>query len=264
MCSQRTSFKVLALLARGKRRANGKPAGQTVDVSIMERYGFAPCVSRRISDIILSHSMLNLMEGIIPEYSRKGVIRGPSGSSITGIVPTNAYPTSVPSAYVVIGANGESLYVRLMAAIGRTDLTGPDFAGNHKRVARRAELDDAIATWTRQHTPDEVCAAMDAAGVPVGRIMNVRDIMENEHVRARGMVERVRVLAAPRRGSDGDDEGWELDVPRVAPILECDARTRWAGPDLGQHNDEVLQGILGLSEAEISALKARGIISFEK
>ena len=201
------------------------------------------------------------MEGIIPEYSRKGIVRGPSGSSITGIVPTNAYPTSVPSSYVVIGANGETLYERLMITIGRPDLTGPEYAGNHKRVARRDEIEDAISTWTAQRTPKEVCDAMNAVGVPAGRIMNVKDIMENEHVQARGMVERVHV---PRKGSNGEDEGWELDVPRLAPILECDTRARWAGPDLGQHNDEVLRGILGLSEANISALKARGAIAFEK
>lgn len=200
------------------------------------------------------------MEGIIPEYSRKGVIRGPSGSSITGIVPTNAYPTSVSSAFVVIGANGETLYERLMETIGRPDLVGPDYAGNHKRVPRQALIEEAISAWTSQRSPAEVCDAMNAAGVPVGRIMNVKDIMENEHVQARGMVERVHV---PKKGKNGEDEGWDLDVPRVAPILECDARTRWAGPDLGQHNEEVLQGILGLSEADISALKARGVIAFE-
>ncbi|KAI5122328.1 hypothetical protein M0805_002495 [Coniferiporia weirii] len=229
---------VLALLSKNKRKSNGKNGGQTVDVSIME-------------------SIMNLMEGVAPEYSRKGVIRGPSGSSVTGIVPTNAYPTSLPSAYVVIGANGESIYERLMNAIGRPDLTGPAYAGNHMRVPRQAEIEDAISAWTLQHTPEEVCAAMNEARVPVGRIMNIKDIMENEHVRERGMIERVHV---PMKGKSGADEGWDLDVHRVAPIMECDIQTRWAGPDLGQHNEEVLHGILGLSKSDMTKLRAQGII----
>ncbi|EJD08168.1 CoA-transferase family III [Fomitiporia mediterranea MF3/22] len=233
---------VLALLSRGKRKSNGKIGGQTVDVSIME-------------------SILNMTEGIIPEYSRKGVIRGPSGSCITGIVPTNAYPTSVPFSYILIGANGESIYERFMNAIGRPDLIGPDYAGNHKRVPRQAELDGAISEWTRQRTSEEIVKIMNDANVPVGRVLNVKEIMENEHIRERGMIERIHV---PFRNTKGeatvDDAGWELDVNRVTPRLECDMPTRWAGPDLGQHNEEVLGGILGLSQSDMSGLRVRGVI----
>ena len=207
--------------------------------------------------------MMNLMEGIIPEYSRKGVIRGPSGSSITGIVPTNAYPSSIPSAYVVIGANVETMYERLMTAIGRPDLLGPDYAGNHNRVKRRAEVEDAISSWTSKRTPEEICKVMDEARVPAGRIMNVKDVVENQHVRERGMIERIHVPFRKGQqvsGANKGDTGWELDVPRLGPILECDASTRWAGPDLGQHNDEVLREVLGLSRSEVSRLKALGVV----
>ncbi|KAL5512589.1 hypothetical protein ACEPAG_3242 [Sanghuangporus baumii] len=240
---------VLALLSRDKRRSNGRRGGQTIDVSIIE-------------------SMMNMMEGIVPEYSRKGVIRGPSGSSITGIVPTNAYPTSVPSAYVLIGANGESIYERFMTAIGRPDLIGPDYLGNHNRVPRRQEIENAIIGWTSKRTPEEVVKAMVDANVPVGRVMNVKDIMENEHVRERGMIERVRVPY--RNASEGkpteeseSSAGWDLDVHRVIPLMESDIPTRWAGPDLGQHNDEVLGGILGLSKSDLDELKVRGVIGNE-
>lgn len=205
-----------------------------------------------------NYSMLNLMEGIIPEYSRKGIIRGPSGSSVTGIVPTNAYPTSEPSAYVVIGANGDSIYARLMQAINRPDLVGPDYARNQDRVERQAVIEEAISSWTKERTPDEVCRAMDEACVPVGRIMNVKDILGNEHVKERGMVERVRVISRARTMEQGEE--WDLDVPRVAPVLECNTKTRWAGPDLGQHNNEVLKDRLGLSEGDIARLKAENVI----
>ncbi|TDL16915.1 CoA-transferase family III [Rickenella mellea] len=228
---------VLALMAKINRKRHGKPGGQTVDVSIME-------------------SMMNLMEGIIPEYSRKGQIRGPSGSSVTGIVPTNAYPTSEPSSFVVIGGNGDSIYARLMTAIGREDLVGPEFANNHHRVARRCKIENAISEWTRQRTPEEVCKVMERSCVPFGRIMNVKDLMENEHVRARGMVERVHV---PRIGDD--DAGWDVEVPRVVPVLEGDYSTRWAGPDLGQHNEEVFLKDMGISAEELASLRAEGVVS---
>lgn len=201
------------------------------------------------------------MEGIVPEYSRKGVIRGPSGSSVTGIVPTNAYPTAESSAYVVIGANGDSIYERLMKAIGRSDLVGPAYAHNQERVLRQAEIEDAISAWTKLRTAEEVCKVMDEARVPVGRIMNVKDILSNEHVRARGMIESIHVPS--RNGmSDGERaEGWDLEVSRVVPRLEQESPTRWAGPDLGQHTREVLAEVLDYSSEKLDELRANGIIN---
>ncbi|RPD57837.1 CoA-transferase family III [Lentinus tigrinus ALCF2SS1-6] len=247
---------VLALMSRKNRESQGLPGGQTVDVSIFE-------------------SMINLMEGIIPEYDRKGKIRGPSGSSVTGIVPTNAYPCkpspSAPSApaYVVIGANADSIYVRLMTALGRPDLIGPDFAQNHHRVARQNEIEDAIAAWTRTRMAEEVEETLRAVGVPVGRVLNVKDIVKNEHTKARGLVEEVWV---PHSAPGADPEklekdagthggGWNVKVSKVVPVLEgCDAKTRWAGPELGQHNREVLIGELGLAEDEFARLQEEGVI----
>lgn len=207
--------------------------------------------------------MLNLMEGIIPEYSRKGVIRGPSGSSVTGIVPTNAYPTSVPSAFVVIGANGDSIYERLMKAIGRPELTGSNYSQNQHRVTRKTEIEEAISSWTKHHTPEEACKAMNEARVPVGRIMNVKDIMENEHVRERGMVETVHISSrdhGPLEVNTENSQGWTLDISQAHPLLECDTKTRWAGPDLGSHNEEIFSGLLGLSHEDISRMQSDGII----
>ncbi len=239
-------------MARGKRISIGKSGGQTVDVSIMER--LEPYfVFINDSLLFVPFSMLNLMEGIVPEYSRKNKIRGPSGSSITGIVPTNAYPTSEASAFIVIGANADNMYNRLMKAIDRPDLIGSAFAHNPQRVEQQAVIEDAIAAWTRRHTPDEVCAVMDEASVPVGRINNVKDIMENEHVRARGMIETVRV-------DKGDGEGWDVEMSRVFPRLDGGVPTRWAGPDLGQHNEEVFTGILGLSLDDLARLAEGGVI----
>ncbi|EKM53701.1 uncharacterized protein PHACADRAFT_125618 [Phanerochaete carnosa HHB-10118-sp] len=233
---------VLALLGRNAKRAKGQAGGQTVDVSIFE-------------------SMVNLMEGVIPEYDRKGKIRGPSGSSVTGIVPTNAYPClpsptnpSQPS-FVVIGANADSMYTRLMTAIGRADLTGPDYAQNHHRVARQAEIEDAISAYTRTRTAEEVEDVLRVASVPCGRVFSVKEVVGNPHTEARGLVEEVWV------GDEQRKSGWMVKMPRVAPVLEgIDTSTRWAGPDLGQHNHEVLCGELGLSETELQKLQEQGIV----
>ncbi|TFY58627.1 hypothetical protein EVJ58_g6305 [Rhodofomes roseus] len=206
---------VLALLSRKAKEARGQVGGQTVDVSILE-------------------SMMNLMEGIIPEYDRKGKIRGPSGSSVTGIVPTNAYPCKpspsspdIPS-FIVIGANADSMY---------------------------QEIEDAISSWTREHTAEEVEEVLQGVGVPSGRVLSVKEIVDNPQVKARGLVEEVWV------GDEAREKGWNVKMPKVTPVLEgCDTKTRWAGPDLGQHNREVLVGELGLSEAELTRLQEDGII----
>ncbi|TCD61624.1 hypothetical protein EIP91_008148 [Steccherinum ochraceum] len=229
---------VLALLGREK----GKQGGKVVDVSIME-------------------SMINMMEGIIPEYDRKGKIRGASGSSVTGIVPTNAYPCkpdpSSPSrpSHVVIGANADSMYNRMMEAISRPDLIGPNYAQNHNRVERQAEIEEAISEWTKERTATEVEAVMNKASVPVGQVFSVKEVVENEHTKARGLVEEVWV------DGPGEKEGWTVKMPRVTPVLEgVDTSTRWAGPDLGQHNREVLVGELGLSEEEFARYQEIGVV----
>jgi crotonobetainyl-CoA:carnitine CoA-transferase CaiB-like acyl-CoA transferase len=205
--------------------------------------------------------MLNLMEGIIPEFDRKGVVRCPSGSSVTGIVPTSAYPCApardapadAPPEYVIIGANADSMYERLMGAMNRADLTGTGFANNQRRVERRAEIENAIVAWTRTRTRDEVLRALEQVGVPAGRVASVSDIVSSEQVQERGGVEEVWV--------PGQEGGWTVKMPGVAPRLEgVDARTRWAGPDLGAHNEEILSGQLGLTTEELKGLIKRGIV----
>ncbi|KAH7921439.1 CoA-transferase family III [Leucogyrophana mollusca] len=223
---------VLALMSRLKKPAEDRKGGQTVDVSIME-------------------SMLNMMEGIIPEYDRKGKIRGPSGSSVTGIVPTNAYPclpspsTSSSPTYIIIGANGDTLYTRLMR---------PLYAQNHHRVARQPEIEAAISSWTSARSAEEVLQVLESAGVPVGRVVGVGEIVESEQVKARGAVENVWV--------GGEKDGWNVKMSGVFPVLEgCNTATRWAGPELGEHTEEVLVGELGLSARDYARLIQDGVIA---
>jgi crotonobetainyl-CoA:carnitine CoA-transferase CaiB-like acyl-CoA transferase len=176
---------------------------------------------------------------------------------VTGIVPTNAYPclpssSHAATAYIVIGANGDSLYNRLMQTIERPDLTGPLYLHNNNRVEHQAEIEEAICAWTSKRSVEEVEKSMMEAGVPVGRVNSVKELVECEQVKARGAVEDVWV---------GGDKGWYVKMPKVFPVLEgCDAKTRWAGPDLGEHTDEVLLQDLGLDEGELAKLREDGIV----
>ncbi|KAF9461858.1 CoA-transferase family III domain-containing protein [Collybia nuda] len=255
---------VLALL--GKQRSVGGDKGTTVDVSIVERYE-RPHTPRKAHFLIAIQSMLNLMEGIIPEYDRKGKTRGPSGSSVTGIVPTNAYPClpspSSPSlpTYIVIGANGDSIYTRLMTLIGRADLTGAAYAQNHHRVARQAEIEAAIAGWTGARSVEEVEGAMRGAGVPVGRVVSVGEVVGGEQVRARGAVRDVWVGGKEVGGGQGEGEGWNVKMQGTFPVLDgVDPQPKWAGPDLGAHTDEVLMADLGLSADAVLKLRRDGVV----
>ena len=145
------------------------------------------------------------------------------------------------------------MYNRMMIAIGREDLTGEDYAQNHHRVERQQEIEDGISAWTSVRTAEEVERVMRGASVPCGRVFSVKEVVENPHTQSRGLVEEVHV------GSQ--DKGWSVKMSKAVPVLEgCDTRTRWAGPNLGEHNREVLIDGLGLSEAEYLAYQQQGII----
>ena len=219
---------LLALLAR---KNHGDTNGQVVDVALYE-------------------SMFNLMEGIVPEYSGAGEVREPAGSTITGIVPTNTYLCS-DGKHVVIGGNGDSIYVRLMTAIGRADLANdPRMAGNPGRVKHQQLIDGAIAAWTDTLTSAEVIQTMEAADVPVGAIFSIADAFDDPHYLARGMFEQVDVpnLAMP------------LSIPAILPKLTgTPGGTDWPGGEVGSHTDELLKK-LGLDQDAIANCKERGIV----
>lgn len=203
----------------------------------------------QVVDAALYESVFNLMEGVVPEYSGAGVVREPSGSTLTGIVPTNTYRCR-DGKFVIIGGNGDSIYKRLMNAMGRPDLAeDPRMANNAGRVAHEKELDAAISAWTGTLTAQEVLQTLEKADVPSGPIYSVVDMMQDPHFRARGLFEEVQVNGAP------------LSIPAIMPFLsETPGRTDWPGPAIGSHNGEVLEGLLGLSSGEIAALRKDGVI----
>ena len=202
-----------------------------------------------VVDVAIYESVFNLLEGVVPEYDGAGVVRGPSGSTITGIVPSNTY-LCADEKYVVIGANGDSLFKRLMKAIGEPAMAeDPRFANNAGRVQHEKEIDAAIGKWTRAHALQFVLDTLSAASVPCGPIYDVADMGRDEHYQARGMFEEVEVAGKP------------LKVPAILPKLqEHPGRTRSAGPTLGEHTEEVLREVLGLSGERVEELRKGKVI----
>lgn len=203
----------------------------------------------QVIDVALTESVLNVMESLIPEYDAFGAVRGPAGSALPGIAPSNAYPCR--DGVVLVAGNGDSIFKRLMAVIGRDDLAAqPDLADNAGRVARVAELDAAIAAWTGGLSVDDVLRQLGQARVPAGKVYTARDIVEDPHFQARGMV-----LRQPTR--DGDD----VAVPGIVPkLMGTPGSVRRSAPRLGDDTDAVLRGI-GLSEAQIAALRAANVVA---
>lgn len=200
-------------------------------------------------DVALYEAVFGVMESLIPEFSAFDFVRERSGASLPGIAPSNTYPCR-DGQYVIIAGNSDSIYKRLMHAIGRADLAeDPALARNDGRVRQVAMLDDAISTWTRQHDLNDVLAVLEHAAVPSGRIYTAADIHADPHYQARDMIEAHTL-------PNGDS----IDFPGVVPKLSATpGQTRWLGPELGEHTDDILS-TLGYGSAEIAALRVQGIV----
>jgi crotonobetainyl-CoA:carnitine CoA-transferase CaiB-like acyl-CoA transferase len=205
--------------------------------------------SGQVVDVAIYESIFNLLEGVIPEYSGAGEIRQASGTTITGIVPTNTYRTK-DAKFVVIGGNGDSIFKRLMIAVGREDLAkDPELADNAGRVKREQELDEVLAAWCSAHTREEVLKIMADVRVPAGPIYNAADMVADEHFQARELFESIEINGKP------------MSIPAIMPKLsKTPGSTEWPGGEVASHNHEVFSDILGLSEEEINALKTSEVI----
>jgi formyl-CoA transferase len=203
----------------------------------------------QVIDVALYEAVFNCMESLLPEYSAFGAVRGPAGSALPGIAPSNAYLCKDGKCALIAG-NGDSIFKRLMLAIGRADLADdPALTDNAGRVKRVEEIDAAIGAWTSKFNVTEVLAVLDQAAVPAGRIYTVEDIAADPHYLARGMLAEVSM-------SDGS----LLKVPGMVPKLSrTPGQHRRNAPSLGQDTDAVLLD-LGITADQISEMRKRGIV----
>ena len=218
-----------ALMALHHRNVNGG-RGQCVDVALYE-------------------AVFNMMESVLPEYDMFGFVRERSGASLPGIVPSNTYVTR-DDKHVVIGANADPIFKRMMNAIGRLDLANdPALAHNDGRVARTDEIEKVIGDWVAAHDLEHVLQVLEKADVPSSKIYDIADIARDPQFAMREMIQQFTL---------GD--GKILKLPGIVPKLsETPGGTKWIGPALGEHTAEVLGG-LGYSKEQQGEMKRRGVI----
>ena len=200
-------------------------------------------------DVALYESVFNMLESVLPEYSKFGAIRQPSGASMPGIAPTNAYLCK-DGKFALIAGNGDSIYKRLMQMIAREDLANdPKLARNAGRAEHADLIDAAISAYTAQHSLDDVLAAMNAAGVPAGKSYDAADIANDPHYQAREMILNATLA-----------DGSVVQVPGIVPKLsKTPGQITRSAPELGQHTTEILES-LGISASQQADWKARGVI----
>ncbi len=264
----KAGYASVAEAASGLRHMNGFPGGPPPRLALslgdslagmFAAQGALAALYRRsvtgegqIVDTALTESCLAIQESTIPDYDVGGVIRGPSGTRLEGIAPSNIYQ-SANGSWVVIAANQDTVFRRLCGAMGMPELAGDDRFVNHvARGRHQDELDKIIGDWAAERQPDDIIATLSEAGVISGPINTVAEVVNDPQLQARGMI------------ADHWDERVERNVkgPGVIPVLsESPGSVRNAGSARpGQHNDEVYSGLLGLSADEVAALREEGVL----
>ncbi len=204
----------------------------------------------QVVDAAIYESVLTVMENLITEYDLTGYVRERSGAVLPGIAPSNVYPTR-SGELVLIGANQDTLFRRLCDLMGRPDLADDVRYRDHAaRGANQAELDARIAAWTLDQDIDVLLPRLEAAGLATGRIYRAPDMIEDPQFVAR---ESIVTVPHPVFG--------EIKMQNAFPRLtETPGGVRWPGPTLGEHTDEVLRAVAGLSAEAVEGLRGRKVI----
>jgi formyl-CoA transferase len=266
--SHKAGYASVAEAASGLRHLNGFPGGPPPRLALslgdslagmFAAQGALAALYRRsitgegqVVDAALTESCLAIQESTIPDYDVGGVVRGPSGTRLERIAPSNIY-RSADGSWVVIAANQDTVFRRLCDAMGRAELSTDDrFATHVARGRNQDELDKLIGDWAAERQPADIIETLSAAGVIAGPINTVAEVVEDPQLLARGML------------VEHWDERIERSVlgPGIVPVLsETPGSVRNAGPARpGQHNDEVYCELLGRTDEEIAALKSEGVI----
>ncbi|ACC39945.1 CaiB/BaiF CoA transferase family protein [Mycobacterium marinum] len=266
--AHKAGYASVAEAASGLRHLNGFPGGPPPRLALslgdslagmFGAQGALAALYRRsvtgtgqVVDVALTESCLALQESTISDYDVGGVVRGPSGTRLEGIAPSNIY-RSADESWVVIAANQDTVFTRLCQAMGCPELATDDrFATHRARGRNQDELDKIIGAWAAQRQPDEIIETLSAAGVIAGPINTVAEVVKDRQLRARGMLvehydERI---------------GRNVLGPGIVPALsESPGQVRSAGPARpGQHNDDVYIGLLGKSIEELEQLRAEEVL----
>lgn len=266
--ARKAGYASVAEAASGLRHLNGFPGGPPPRLALslgdslagmFGAHGALAALYRRsvtgegqVVDVALTESCLAIQESTIPDYDVGGVVRGPSGTRLEGIAPSNIY-RSGDGTWVVIAANQDSVFARLCQAMGRPELVSDDrFATHGARGRNQDELDKIIGDWAAQRQPDDIIETLSAAGVIAGPINTVAEVVADPQLRARGMI------------AEHWDERLDRVVlgPGIVPVLsESPGAIRNAGPARpGQHNSDVYIGLLGKTAEELQQLHAKGAL----
>lgn len=206
----------------------------------------------QVVDVSLAESCLAMLESVIPEYDATGLIRQPSGTRLDKLAPSNLYRCA-DGRWLIIAANQDTVFARLCAAMDRADLiTDPRFATHLARGDNQDEIDAIVGEWAAEHDSVTLTKVLEDAGVVVGPVSTVADVVENPRFRARNMIVAHYDEAVGRN----------ILGPGVMPVLDrTPGRVRWAGPPIpGSHNAEVYRGLLGMTDHQLDALRESGII----
>jgi formyl-CoA transferase len=266
--SHKAGYASVAEAASGLRHMNGFPGGPPPRLALslgdslagmFAAQGALAALYRRsvtgegqVVDAALTEACLAVQESTIPDYDVGGVVRGPSGTRLEGIAPSNIYQ-SADGSWVVIAANQDTVFRRLCSAMDRPELaTDERFADHVSRGRNQDEIDAIIGAWAAERQPADIIATLSAAGVISGPINTVAEVVADPQLQARGMI------------ADHFDEriGRNVKGPGVVPVLSDTPGTiRYAGSATpGQHNDEVYRDLLGRSVEELDELRAEGVV----
>jgi len=204
----------------------------------------------QVVDSAIYEAVLALMESMLPEWQVASYQRERSGTTLPNVSPSNVYPTA-DGEMILIAANQDTVYGRLTEVMGRPELlTDPRFKGHAERGHHMEELDTIIAEWTSTCKADALLESLHEKGVPAGRIFRAKDMFTDPHFAAREAIVR---LTHPEIG--------EFAMHNVFPRLsETPGKVRHVGPTLGENNEEIYKGLLGMDDAKIESLHSAGVI----